>query len=306
MSIGIIIPVYNNEKLIENCIRSCLNQSYEDINIYVIDDGSRDNSKDVVKKLQEKNDNIYYIYQDNSGVSAARNKGLEISQDDYICFLDSDDYLDKDYGKKMLKKINEENADIASCGTMIVNAKTKSKLPTAFKEKDFLYNYLIGRNRGQIASFLIKKSLIDKNEIYFEEGRNFSEDVDFLVKIFSKSNKITILKEYLSYYRIFHKDDSLSSFNLENIKKDLSSSENLLNDKSIELNNKEISAIKEYRIPSSIVFKLVKALKMGYDKEKIRKLYLKYKDKIENFTFRHGKRGLLLYIQILKLKYLLR
>lgn len=306
MSIGVIIPVYNNEKFIKQCIKSVLNQSYNDINIYVVDDGSKDNSKNIIKNLEEKNKNIKYIYQENSGVSAARNNGLDHSNDDYICFLDSDDFLNKDYSIKMLEKAKKENSDIVSCGTKVVSGKNISQLETAFSEKNFLYNYLIGRNKGQIASFLIKKSLIEENKLRFELGRNWSEDTDFLVKAFSKANKICILEEYLTNYRVFHKDSNLSSFNINQIEKDLSSSIGLLNDKSIELNDLEIRAIKEYRIPSTIVFRLVTAFKKGIEKNEIEKLYEKYKEYIDQFKLRHGKRSVLLLVQIIKLKYLLR
>lgn len=306
MSIGVIIPVYNNEKFIEQCIKSVLNQSYNDINIYVVDDGSIDNSKNIIKNLEEKNKNVKYIYQENSGVSAARNNGLDQSNDDYICFLDSDDFLDKDYSIKMLEVAKKENSDIVSCGTKVVSGKDISKLETAFSEKNFLYNYLIGRNKGQIASFLIKKSLIEENKLRFELGRNWSEDTDFLVKAFSKANKICVLEEYLTNYRVFHKDSNLSSFNINQIEKDLSSSKGLLNDKSIELNDLEIKAIKEYRIPSTIVFRLVTAFKKGIEKKEIEKLYEKYKEYIDQFKLRHGKRSFLLLVQIIKLKYLLK
>lgn len=306
MSIGVIIPVYNNEKFIERCIKSVLEQTYKDINIYVVDDGSKDDSARIIKNLEKNNKNIKYIYQENSGVSAARNNGLDKSRDEYICFLDSDDFLDKDYAKKMIQKANAENSDIVTCATKVVLGDEVSKLSTSFEEKNFLYHYLIGSNRHQIASFLIESSLIEKNKLRFEIGRNWSEDTDFLVKALSKANKISLVKEYLTNYRIFHKADSLSSFNMNQIEKSISSSLGLLNDPNLKLSDLEIRAIKEYRIPSSIVFKLVTALKKGYDKNEIKSLYEKYKDYIDQFKLRHGKRSILLYIQIIKLKILLK
>ena len=306
MSIGVIIPVYNNEKFIEKCIKSVLEQTYKDINIYVVDDGSKDDSARIIKNLEKNNKNIKYIYQENSGVSAARNNGLDKSRDEYICFLDSDDFLDKDYAKKMIQKANAENSDIVTCATKVVLGDEVSKLSTSFEEKKFLYHYLIGSNSCQIESFLIERSLIEKNKLRFEIGRNWSEDTDFLVKALSKANKISLVKEYLTYYRIFHKDDSLSSFNMNQIEKSISSSLGLLDDPDLKLSELEIKAIKEYRIPSSIVFKLVTALKKGYDKNEIKSLYEKYKDYIDQFKLRHGKRSILLYIQIIKLRILLK
>ena len=91
--VSIIIPTYNYGIYLPTAIQSCLNQTYKPIEIIIVDDGSTDNTKDVVKEF---NDSIIYFYQNNSGVSAARNKGLELAKGDYLAFLDSDDYLTHD------------------------------------------------------------------------------------------------------------------------------------------------------------------------------------------------------------------
>lgn len=91
--VSIIIPTYNYGTYLPTAIQSCLNQTYPSIEIIVVDDGSTDDTKDVVKEF---NDRVIYIYQENSGVSAARNKGLELATGDYLAFLDSDDYLTND------------------------------------------------------------------------------------------------------------------------------------------------------------------------------------------------------------------
>ena len=88
--VSIIIPTYNYATYLPTAVQSCLNQTYKSIEIIVVDDGSTDGTKDVVKEF---NDSVIYFYQKNSGVSAARNKGLELAKGDYLAFLDSDDYL---------------------------------------------------------------------------------------------------------------------------------------------------------------------------------------------------------------------
>ena len=108
--VSIIVPMYNSEKYIVRCIDSLLEQSYENIEIIVVDDGSSDNSVEIIKKY---NDNRINIYQKrNEGVSATRNLGIEKSNGDFLLFVDSDDYVSKDIVKVMLDKINSENSMI--------------------------------------------------------------------------------------------------------------------------------------------------------------------------------------------------
>ena len=108
--VSIIVPMYNSEKYIVRCIDSLLEQSYENIEIIVVDDGSSDNSVEIIKKY---NDNRINIYQKrNEGVSATRNLGIEKSNGDFLLFVDSDDYVSKDIVKVMLDKVNSENSMI--------------------------------------------------------------------------------------------------------------------------------------------------------------------------------------------------
>ena len=100
--VSIIVPVFNSEKYIEKCLKSLLAQTYKDLEILVIDDGSKDNSSDVVRQLQLDDQRIKLICQENQGVSSARNKGIEMSKGQYIVFVDSDDYVESNYVETLL------------------------------------------------------------------------------------------------------------------------------------------------------------------------------------------------------------
>lgn len=91
--VSVIIPVYNLENYIENCLNSIISQTYKNLEILCIDDGSTDKSADKIKSMAEKDERIKYIYQENAGVSAARNKGLDVFTGDYVMFVDGDDYI---------------------------------------------------------------------------------------------------------------------------------------------------------------------------------------------------------------------
>lgn len=111
--VSIIIPVFNREKTVLKSIESVLQQTVNDIEVIVVDDGSTDNSSRIIKNIPDSR--IIYIYQANSGACAARNKGVEIAKGDIIAFHDSDDYWVKDKLEKQIKVLNEQNADIVFC-----------------------------------------------------------------------------------------------------------------------------------------------------------------------------------------------
>ena len=103
--VSIIVPVYNVEKYVERCIESIIKQSYKNLEIILIDDGSKDNSGKICDEYAEKDNRIKVIHKKNGGLSDARNTGLNIADGEYICFIDSDDYIHKDLVKDNLEKL---------------------------------------------------------------------------------------------------------------------------------------------------------------------------------------------------------
>lgn len=127
--ISVIIPVYNAEKFLEKCITSVLNQTYSDFEILLINDGSKDNSLNLCKKLSEKNPKISFYNKENGGAASARNLGLDNAKGDYICFVDADDFLEPDYLSTLHKNLTENNADLSMIG---INTVTDSKTESHF------------------------------------------------------------------------------------------------------------------------------------------------------------------------------
>ena len=117
--ISIIIPVYNVEQYIKNCLESVINQTYDNWEIILIDDGSTDNSKAIYENIA-----IKKFKQTNKGVSAARNLGIEKAQGDYIVFLDADDWIEKNFLERMLEVIENEDADIVQCNFYYANNRS--------------------------------------------------------------------------------------------------------------------------------------------------------------------------------------
>lgn len=114
--VSVIIPMYNASRTIKRCLLSLMKQSYHDLEIIVIDDGSTDGGRDIVSDLAKDDERIRYIRQENGGVSSARNHGLDVSRGDFICFVDSDDAITEDYIALLYSSMNEKQCDVAMCG----------------------------------------------------------------------------------------------------------------------------------------------------------------------------------------------
>lgn len=211
MKLSIIVPVYNTEKYLNKCIDSLLNQKLDDYEIIVVDDGSPDNSSEIIKEYEGKYpDLIKYIKKDNGGLSSARNEGLRHAQGDYIAFVDSDDYVTSDMYKDMYEEAVSKNLDIVACDcAFIYDNHTKivsSDIP------DFI-NTSEGIKKSMISIFpaawnkIYKKSLF-KHGIYFTEGIWF-EDVDFLYRLYPFINSMGVVRK--PYYQYLQREGAITS-----------------------------------------------------------------------------------------------
>jgi beta-1,3-N-acetylglucosaminyltransferase len=300
--IDVIIPMYNASSMISETIESVEASDFNDFKIIIVDDGSTDDSCEIVVKLGKKYDNIYYYKKENDGVSTARNFGISKSTSPYICFLDSDDLYDKKYLSKMYEKIKDTNADLCTCGyNELIDGKVSVK-KSAFIKEDFLVNYLITKNKFHISNFLIKKAIITDNNISFYEKSSYGEDIEFMVKVIKNSKKIEIVPEYLTYYRIEANRSTLSSFSLGKIEDDIEFSNRILNDKSLHLSKIEKEALINHKLVANIVNKLLEAVNLGYDKDELRETYQKYEYIINKRSHSFGLRSLKLSLNKRKLR----
>ncbi len=200
--VSIIIPTYNREEFIRNSIISAANQTYKNIEIIVIDDGSTDNTGCIVKQIQQNTDiKIYYYYQKNSGVSSARNFGIEKANGEYIAFLDSDDQWDCSKLEKQMARIVEIGAQVCYCGTIrhFVKDGRKKKINNSFREGRILFDILKDYTNAETITWVIKKQVLAENRIRFYEGCNYGEDMELFLKIATLC-EVCCVKEYLCYY----------------------------------------------------------------------------------------------------------
>lgn len=203
IKISVIIPIYNAERTLKKCLDSILNQSLKEIEIILINDGSKDKSDNICKEYLQKDKRVLYINKKNEGCSTTRNLGITIAKGKYLTFVDPDDYLEKEMYRTMYDIAEKNNLDIIICGFKILdeNYNYLEKVePIRYLEK---VNYFKIKNKSfnSPCNKLYKKELLKNNNIYFPKNTHMGEDLVFNIKSFYFSEKIDVVKEcYYNYY----------------------------------------------------------------------------------------------------------
>lgn len=206
--VSVIVPVYNGEKYIKRCIHSLLRQDYSNFEVIIVNDGSKDCTKQICTNIEQSNSCVKLVSIENCGVSAARNIGVQNSRGDYISFVDSDDYVDSKYISTLVKNLERKNADISVCNYYYVVNDVPH--PIMFPK---IYCGLIGQERffaGLIddcyRGFLWNKMF--RRELLYTEGEiikikkeiSICEDLLFVATIASRANRFYIEDRPLYYY----------------------------------------------------------------------------------------------------------
>ena len=227
--ISIIVPIYNVENYLRQCLDSIVSQTYQNFECLLINDGSPDNSADICREYVEKDSRFKYFEKENGGVSSARNLGIERSGGAYITFIDSDDWVDSDYLEVLYNALIDENADI-SVSTykrfhMADNCWYFHSFQRGYEKRvftnqelidefialdnfDFSYRYVCGK--------LVRRYLLDK--IAFNEMTTLGEDMELWLKLYLISNKIVYVNRDSYIYRV---DNDNRHFGLEKIRSDI-------------------------------------------------------------------------------------
>lgn len=206
--ISIVIPLYKVESYIESCLISLENQSFKEFEVIVVNDGSPDRSADIVEDfIKSSKLNIKLINQENRGVSAARNNGIDYISGEYVCFIDSDDMLDSEYLMIMQKEINMRGADICICRSRHIdeNETKVYTLKNAYKSEELSKNQILekllyGEVSAGIWAVLCRRDVL--GELRFAENFRYSEDLEMVWKLAASSNKIVLTDAPLYCYRI--------------------------------------------------------------------------------------------------------
>lgn len=204
--VSVIIPIFNSEKYIRRSIESVLSQSFKDIELILIDDGSTDSSGEICKEYLEKDLRVKYFRQENSGPDIARKTGVQKAQGEWLCFLDSDDYFSEIMIEDMFQKGSDENCDLVCCNLMRFNEKKAWKLETNVDsivilegQTEISEAFFKKRNiPGGYPAKIIKRELLE--DYPFIQNAVIGEDVSGILYIIERAKKIVLLPEHYYFY----------------------------------------------------------------------------------------------------------
>lgn len=195
--ITVVIPVYNTEKYLDKCLSSVVNQTFLDIKVIIVNDGSTDNSLEICKKYALKDSRITLINKANEGVSVARNIGIELAEGEWIYFLDSDDFLDLDTFEYLMKEVFSSNADIIQFGLRSYSNSTliREKKPSSKKEYQNLKKFIHENELKPVSACLhfFNLKVIKQNNILFNTNLKHGEDMLFVYSMYCHAQKVLVL-----------------------------------------------------------------------------------------------------------------
>ena len=249
--ISVLVPVYNAEEHIPKCIESILNQTYKNIELIIVNDGSSDKSYDIIEEYKNKDDRIIAIHTENKGVSHARNTALDNAKGSFVTFVDSDDYIDEDYIDLLYETLKKEDADISMCNCKLVEENNKTHIKTfgidnkivmtneEAVENLFYYNYMRHSPWGK----LYKKEIFEGYR--YKIGRQY-EDLELTYKLFLKAKKLVYVPDCKYNYLLRKGSIVHSNIKESNIEAILIYTEQILED--IKNNHKSIEKSAEFLV----------------------------------------------------------
>ena len=212
--ISIIVPVYNGAEFLRPCIDSILGQTFPDLEVILVDDGSTDESPAICDRYAAQDNRVICIHQENAGAAAARNCGLKASTGKYIAFVDSDDWIDQDMYETMVSAAEERNCDLVICDCLKESEAGSCiythELPGGYYNRDAMVSHYFPQllmpdsmeYPVTISNWLllIRREIIEENRLSFPEGMRFSEDLLFGSEVGYYAQSMTYLKGYTPYH----------------------------------------------------------------------------------------------------------
>lgn len=210
MKVSVIVPVYNVENYIRECINSILRQTLKDIEIIIVNDGSTDRSIAHIQDIIDSHKNVKLINKLNGGLSAARNEGLKYSIGEYVAFIDSDDYIDPNFLERLYNEAKSYNLDIACGGNSkyysknnivpMIRDESLYETGVVTGEEFFIKQWSVNDFRGEVWDDLYKRNYLLKHKLTFIDGLLY-EDNEFTTKALKYANRVKLVDTYGYYYR---------------------------------------------------------------------------------------------------------
>ncbi len=207
--VSVIVPIYNSDEYLDKCIQSIINQSYTNLQIILVNDGSNDNSRDICDRYAMKDSRIEVYHLENRGVSATRNYALECVKGEYIQFVDSDDMLKPKMTEIMVKAMENEQIGMVVCNYIKVfrNTRIRNEIlekSGVYTNKEYLCNTLRDPGHhyyGVVWNKIYRAEIIKRFNMQFDQKTELGEDFIFNLSYWAKSNGVKVLQKYLYYYQ---------------------------------------------------------------------------------------------------------
>lgn len=280
--VSVIVPIYNVEKYLKECVDSILKQSYKNIEVLLIDDCGTDNSGEIAKNYEKQDKRCIYIRREkNGGLSAARNTGIKNATGEYLSFIDSDDWVDKDFIRNMLEGIVNDDAEIAICDYWMVDDRKKNKGNSLVQiDNNSSQKEKIAYIRNHAWTKMFRKDFWDKCGLMFPEDIKRGEDMGITIPLLTFAKKISIINEPLYYYR--QRNNSLSN-QKENERIDLSFYDKTFQNMIKNANNGYKEEIEYHAIMEMIYGKTMLMIKHNYSAKEIRAHLQQFDIEFENW-----------------------
>lgn len=211
--ISVIIPVYQAEKWLHKCLNSIVCQTYKEIEIIAVDDGSSDNCGRICEEYAFRDSRVRVLHQQNRGVSAARQAGLNLAKGDYVIYVDSDDWVEHDMISKLYDKAIQDEVDVVICDYFEDrNNKSTyiSQKPKSLENRKLLIQLLNQQLHGSCCNKLVKRDCYDKYNVKFPVGINIYEDLFVMCQFVYNGAKVSYLPNAFYHYNLAMNDNSLS------------------------------------------------------------------------------------------------
>lgn len=209
MKISVIVPVYNAEKYLKKCLLSVINQTYKDWELILVDDGSTDKSPQIIDNIGKRDARIKVIHQKNAGPGVARNHGLEIAMGDYIVFLDSDDFIDKEYFELLVPKAEKSDVVFVDINQISEKGKILTKEPMSiyksWEKEKILRAQMTGKIPWGGVRKCVKTELLKKNHITYT-AHSIGEEALYSFRIMLAANSVSFIDEKPVYFYVNHEN----------------------------------------------------------------------------------------------------
>lgn len=234
--ISIIVPVYNGQKYLSECINSILNQDYKNIEVIIVNDGSKDDSPKIIDEYAKKDKRVKAIHQENGGVSSARNNGIDNANGEYITFIDADDYVESDYIKYLCNLIVDNNADVSL--TPFPNKVTQNSKKINSQIEDYIViwsgeeamkNMLYYKVVISSWNKMFRSKLLMENKIKFNQNLSFGEGFDFTIASFQCSRKVAVGHKKVYNYRVDNASSVMTKFSEKLVTGSIDAQKNIKN-----------------------------------------------------------------------------